>query len=68
MAARLVIPLTPRGSDLAVRLGAGLSSGVLAAIVSCPAEVTLIRMSNDASMPASERRNYKHIGDDARGS
>eukprot|EP00946_MAST-07B_sp_MAST-7B-sp1_P002829 g2829.t1 len=49
----------------AVRLGAGLSSGVLAAIVSCPAEVTLIRMSNDASMPASERRNYKHIGDAA---
>ena len=49
----------------AVRLGAGLSSGALAAVISCPAEVTLIRMSNDASLPAAERRHYKHIGDAA---
>ena len=45
----------------AVRLGAGLSSGVLAAIVSCPAEVTLIRMSSIRPCP-HQSRNYKHIG------
>eukprot|EP00949_MAST-11_sp_MAST-11-sp1_P003540 g3540.t1 len=45
------------------RVGIGLCSGALAAIISCPAEVSLVRMSNDANLPASERRNYKSVMD-----
>ena len=29
--------------------------------MSCPAEVTLVRMSNDASQPAAQRRNYSSV-------
>jgi hypothetical protein len=34
----------------------------LAAIISCPAEVTLVRISNDATQPADKRRNYTSVG------
>jgi hypothetical protein len=27
--------------------------------VACPAEVSLVRMSNDNALPADKRRNYK---------
>lgn len=45
------------------RLVAGLSSGACAAIISCPTELSLVRLANDASLPADQRRNYKHVGD-----
>ena len=32
-------------------------------MISCPAEVTLVRMSNDASQPVDKRRNYKGVVD-----
>lgn len=35
----------------------------VAAVISCPAEVTLVRMSNDAGQPIEKRRNYKGIVD-----
>ena len=35
----------------------------LAAAISCPAEVTLVRLSNDASLPVDKRRNYKGVID-----
>lgn len=35
----------------------------LAAVISCPAEVTLVRISNDAQLPADKRRNYKGVAD-----
>lgn len=35
----------------------------MAALISCPAEVTLVRMSNDASQPIEKRRNYKGVAD-----
>lgn len=35
----------------------------LAAMISCPAEVTLVRISNDSSLPAEKRRKYKGIVD-----
>lgn len=35
----------------------------LAAFISCPAEVTLVRISNDATLPADKRRNYKGVAD-----
>ena len=33
------------------RLISGLSSGAAAAYISCPAEVSLVRMANDAQLP-----------------
>lgn len=32
-------------------------------MVSCPAEVSLVRMSNDASLPVDKRRNYRNVFD-----
>ncbi len=49
----------------ALRLAAGLMSGGMAAVISCPAEMTLVRMSNDSALPAAERRNYKSVFDAA---
>jgi hypothetical protein len=38
-------------------------SGGIAALLSCPAEVTLVRISNDNTLPVESRRNYKGVGD-----
>ncbi len=54
-----------RKTDIWSRLAAGCISGGLAALVSCPAEVSLVRMSNDRSLPADQRRNYKSVVDAA---
>ena len=48
-----------------MRLSAGLVSGGMAAVIACPAEVTLVRMSNDMALPIAERRNYKSFADSA---
>ena len=45
-----------RETDFAQRLVVGAVSGGIAAVVSCPMEVTVVRMSNDASLPAEQRR------------
>jgi len=45
------------------RVAAGLSSGACAAMISCPAEVSLVRMSNDSSLPVESRRGYKSVLD-----
>jgi len=50
-------------TDFAARLGCGLAGGGMAAYLSCPMEVCVVRMSNDASLPENERRNYKGVGD-----
>jgi len=50
-----------RETDFASRLFVGVLSGGCAAMISCPAEVTLVRMSNDSALPADQRRNYKGI-------
>ena len=49
--------------DFMGRLVCGVTSGGVAACISCPAEVTLVRLSNDGSLPASEQRGYKGVGD-----
>jgi solute carrier family 25 oxoglutarate transporter 11 len=54
-----------RETDFASRLLVGVLSGGCAALISCPAEVTLVRMSNDNSLPKELRRNYKSIVDAA---
>lgn len=42
---------------------AGLVAGGLGALVGNPADLTLIRMQADATMPPEQRRNYKGVGD-----
>jgi solute carrier family 25 oxoglutarate transporter 11 len=41
----------------------GAATGATAAFISCPMEVACVRMSNDATLPAAERRNYMGIQD-----
>ncbi len=33
-----------------------------AALLSCPAEVTLVRICNDVTLPVDKRRNYTGVG------
>eukprot|EP00045_Choanoeca_perplexa_P003335 m.29937 g.29937 ORF g.29937 m.29937 type:complete len:302 (+) comp11989_c1_seq3:170-1075(+) len=40
----------------------GLAAGATGAVVGTPAEVALIRMSSDGSLPAAERRGYTGVG------
>lgn len=41
----------------------GLTAGGLGALVGTPADLTLIRMQADATLPLEQRRNYKGVGD-----
>ncbi|KAI8109489.1 hypothetical protein M9434_000771 [Picochlorum sp. BPE23] len=41
----------------------GLAAGGLGALVGTPADLTLLRMQADTSLPADQRRNYKGVGD-----
>lgn len=52
-----------RPTDIWSRLLAGCVSGATAALISCPAEVSLVRISNDNTLPLGERRNYKGVFD-----
>ena len=52
-----------RKTDFAQRFALASVSGGCAALISCPVEVCLVRMSNDASMPAAERRGYTGVAD-----
>lgn len=50
-----------RPTDLASRLLTGCLSGGIAAFISCPAEVCLVRISNDSTQPVEKRRNYTSV-------
>jgi len=50
-----------RETDIWTRLVTGCSAGGIAALISCPVEVTLVRMSNDKSLPVEKRRNYGNV-------
>lgn len=50
-------------TDFASRVGVGALTGGIAAYMSCPMEVSCVRMSNDATLPAAQRRNYKSVFD-----
>jgi len=50
-------------TDFASRVGVGATSGGIAAFISCPMEVCVVRMSNDVNLPKNERRNYKGVSD-----
>ena len=45
------------------KAAAGLTAGGLGALVGSPADLTLIRMQADSTLPAASRRNYKGVGD-----
>lgn len=45
-----------RPTDVWSRLSTGMVAGGIAALISCPAEVTLVRISNDQTLPAAMRR------------
>lgn len=42
---------------------AGLAAGGLGALVGTPADLALIRMQADNTLPVEQRRNYKGVGD-----
>lgn len=50
-------------TDFASRVGVGAVTGGIAAYISCPMEVCVVRLSNDGTLPAAERRNYKNVVD-----
>lgn len=50
-------------TDFASRVVVGAATGGMAAYMSCPMEVSCVRMSNDATLPPSQRRNYKNVFD-----
>lgn len=52
-------------TDFASRVVVGAVTGGIAAYVSCPMEVAVVRMANDSSLPVQERRNYKSVFDTA---
>lgn len=52
-------------TDFAARVAIGAGSGGIAAYISCPMEVATVRMSNDSTLPADQRRNYKSVMDTA---
>lgn len=52
-------------TDFASRVAVGAVTGGIAAYISCPMEVAVVRMSNDSSLPVEERRNYKGVFDTA---
>ena len=45
------------------KAAAGLTAGGLGALVGSPADLTLIRMQADNTLPVASRRNYKNVGD-----
>jgi solute carrier family 25 (mitochondrial oxoglutarate transporter), member 11 len=44
-------------------VGVGAVTGGIAAYLSCPMEVCVVRMSNDKSLPVDQRRNYTSLYD-----
>jgi len=46
-----------------MKAGLGMAAGASGAFVGTPAEVALIRMTSDGSLPAEKRRNYKSVFD-----
>lgn len=55
----------PNGEPLPLyqKAGAGLAAGGLGALVGSPADLSLIRMQADSTLPPAQRRNYKGVGD-----
>lgn len=50
-------------TDFFSRVGVGAITGGMAAYISCPMEVCVVRMANDSSLPIEKRQNYKNVFD-----
>ena len=48
---------------LAAKAACGLTAGALGAIVGNPADLSLIRMQADGTLPPEQRRGYKNVFD-----
>jgi solute carrier family 25 oxoglutarate transporter 11 len=48
---------------LHLKVAAGTMAGALASAVGSPADLVLIRLQSDQTLPAGQRRNYKGVGD-----
>ena len=48
---------------LAAKAASGLAAGALGAIVGNPADLSLIRMQADGTLPPEQRRGYKNVFD-----
>jgi solute carrier family 25 oxoglutarate transporter 11 len=53
----------PGNLPLWQKAACGLTAGGLGALVGTPADLTLLRMQADATLPVEQRRNYKGVGD-----
>jgi solute carrier family 25 (mitochondrial oxoglutarate transporter), member 11 len=56
-----LLSTTNKAPNLFVSMGLGMIAGASGSFIGCPAEVSLIRMTADASKPVAERRNYKGV-------
>lgn len=45
-----------------LQAGAGLAAGAIGALVGNPADLSLVRMQSDATLPIERRRNYTGVG------
>lgn len=52
-----------QGLSFAERAFSSLCAGGIGAVVGNPADLSLIRMQTDGTLPEAERRNYKSVGD-----
>lgn len=52
-----------KAPTFALRVAMGMTAGGVGAIVGTPAEVALVRMMADGSLPAAERRGYRNVFD-----
>ena len=45
------------------RASCGMTAGAMAAFIGNPADLALVRMQADATLPEGQRRHYRHVGD-----
>lgn len=50
-------------TSFAGKAAAGLLAGGIGSVFGNPCDLALIRMQADATLPAAQRRGYKHVGD-----
>lgn len=63
LSAELKVMNKGQNLPLWVKAACGLTAGGLGALVGTPADLSLIRMQADATLPVEQRRNYKNVLD-----
>jgi solute carrier family 25 oxoglutarate transporter 11 len=57
------LPEGQKTISFAQKCGASLLAGAIGAFVGNPADLALIRLQTDSTLPEAQRRHYKHVGD-----